>query len=67
MSRLQRFEDYRYIGVRDSMVVYDCDDPGQFTELEDRISEDGLLENLQLQSFSPDSLDEAANRGFRSV
>ena len=28
MARLKRFEDFRYVGVRDTMRVYDCDDPG---------------------------------------
>lgn len=67
MSRLSRFEDYRFIGTRDSMLVYDCDDAGQFVELEERMTEDDLLDRNLLQSFSPDTLDEAANRGFRPL
>ncbi|MEA1902424.1 MAG: hypothetical protein U9N56_02745 [Actinomycetota bacterium] len=67
MSRLARFGDYRFVGARDTMRVYDCDDADQFAELEERVTEDGLLGNLTLASFAPDTLDEAANRGFRPV
>ncbi|HIE21528.1 MAG TPA: hypothetical protein EYP73_02870 [Acidimicrobiia bacterium] len=67
MSRLSRFEDYRFIGVRDTMVVYDCDDPEQFAELEKRVAEEDLLGRNLLQAFAPDSLEEAANRGFAPV
>lgn len=65
MSRLDRFEDYRFIGARDTMLVYDCDDAEQFAELEGRVTERDLVQGLQIQSFSPDTLEEAANRGFR--
>ena len=65
MSRLARFSDYRFIGIRDTMVVYDCDDAEEFDELEERVAEDDLMNKLQLQSFAPDNLDEARNRGFQ--
>lgn len=65
MGRLSRFADYRYIGTRDTMQVYDCDDEAQFTELEQRVTEEDLVDRLLLQAFAPDSLDEARNRGFR--
>lgn len=65
MARLRRFEDHRFIGTRDTMRVYDCDDADQFAALSDRVEElDGR--NL-LQTFGPDDLTEAANRGFRPV
>lgn len=67
MSRLARFGDYRFIGTRDTMVVYDCDNDGEFSELEERVAEDDLMNGLQLQSFAPDSLDEARNRGFLAI
>ncbi len=67
MSRLARFEDYRFIGVRDTMVVYDCDDSGQFDKLSQRVSEGDLLNRTLLQAFAPDSLEEAENRGFRPL
>jgi hypothetical protein len=48
------------------MVVYDCDDQWQYETLESRLGEDLLARNL-LQSFAPDTLDEARNRGFRPL
>ena len=65
MSRLGRFEDFRFIGTRDAMIAYDCDDPVQYEELELRVENEGLLGSNLLQSFAPDTLDEARNRGFR--
>lgn len=67
MSRLSRFEDYRFVGARDTMRVYDCDDSDQFEGLQQRLEADGLVERKLLQSFGPDTLDEAKNRGFRPV
>jgi hypothetical protein len=65
VSRLSRFEDYRFIGAKDTMRVYDSDDPGQFEVLEARIRDDDLIGRLLVQSFAPDTLDEARNRGFK--
>ena len=67
MSRLPRFADYRYIGTRDEMVFYDCDDEPQFERLEARVSEEDLLGRNLLQAFSPDEPFEAVNRGFAPV
>ncbi len=64
MGRLSRFEDHRYIGTRDNMVVYDCDDADGRGALEDRISDEKLLTRNLLQAFGPDSRAEARNRGF---
>jgi hypothetical protein len=65
MGRLRRFPDSRFVGVRDDMTVYDCDDDGQFAELEARAAEEDLLGRARLSSFGPDTLAEARNRGFR--
>ncbi len=65
MSRLARFEHYRFVGVKDSMRVYDCDDPAQFESLSARVGAEDLVARMMLQAFSPDSLTEAENRGFR--
>jgi hypothetical protein len=65
VSRLRRFEDYRFIGVRDTMRVYDCDDPAQYEDLEMRVREEDLLGRNQLLAFAPDTVAEARNRGFR--
>jgi hypothetical protein len=67
VSRLRRFEDYRYIGTRDTMRVYDCDEAGQFESLESRVTTEAMLQANQLQSFAPDTLEEARNRGFKPV
>ena len=67
LSRLDRFEDYRFIGARDTMTVYDCDDPAQFAMIQGRVADDALLARKLVQSFAPDTLDEARNRGFGPV
>ena len=64
MARLQRFPEFRFIGRRDSMVVYDCDDQGQLGDLEDAIGDFGLDRRNLLQAFAPDDIAEARNRGF---
>ena len=66
-SRLSRFEKSRFIGARDTMIVYDCDDAGQLARLEARLEDDNLLGRNLIQSFGPDTLAEARNRGFRSL
>ncbi len=65
MSRLSRFEDYRFIGTKDTMRVYDSDDDEQFAKLKQRVEEDSLVERKLVQAFAPDSLTEARNRGFK--
>ncbi|HEX6221395.1 MAG TPA: hypothetical protein VF115_09890 [Acidimicrobiia bacterium] len=67
MNRLSRFEDYRFVGTKDTMRVYDCDDDLQFDELSERIESDQLVERLLVQSFAPDTILEARNRGFKPV
>lgn len=64
MGRLRRFPDSRFVGTRDDMQVYDCDDESQYAALEDRVKEDHLLRRKLLASFGPDTLAEARNRGF---
>ena len=47
------------------MKVYDCDDGEQFEKLSAlNDSVDYIKLNL-IQSFSPDNIDEAKNRGFK--
>lgn len=67
MARLRRFEDHRWIGTRSDMRVYDCDDQAQFEALSALVEDDDLLDGVGLQSFAPDTLPEARNRGFRPV
>lgn len=65
MTRHRRFEAHRFVGTRHDMVVYDTDDADQADALLSRIEGEGLLERNQLQTFGPDTLAEARNRGFR--
>jgi hypothetical protein len=65
MSRLRRFENNRFIGTRDDMRVYDCDDADDFAVLDRRAEDDDLMSKKLLQSFGPDTVAEARNRGFR--
>ncbi|NIA26315.1 MAG: hypothetical protein GWP04_12245 [Gammaproteobacteria bacterium] len=65
MCRLQRFADNRYVGTRDTMLFYDCDDDAQFAALEQRVEAEDLLDRKLLSSFGPDEPPEARNRGFR--
>jgi hypothetical protein len=63
-GRLPRFEEYRWVGTRDTMVAYDCDDPDQLAELKRKVERDDLYEFNQLQTFAPDQWPEVRNRGF---
>ena len=47
------------------MKVYDSDNPDHFKALEQLEEEKELVKNNQLQSFAPDSLEEAKNRSFK--
>ena len=67
MSRLSRFEAYRYVGIRDTMRFYDCDDDAQFAELSVRVDEEDLVSRNLIQVFAPDDPVEARNRGFAAL
>ena len=67
MGRLKRFDEFRFIGTRDTMRVYDCDDADQLAALEERVESAELFATNQLSTFGPDTLAEARNRGFRSA
>lgn len=67
MGRLRRFEEHRFVGTRDDMRVYDCDDELQFARLAKRAEDEDLLARNMLSSIAPDTLAEARNRGFRSA
>ena len=65
MGRLKRFDEHRFVGTRDDMIVHDCDNDAQVSLLEERAAADDLLKLNLLQTFGPDTLAEARNRGFR--
>jgi hypothetical protein len=46
------------------MVVFDCDQDEDFVLLEGRVTNEDLLARKLLQSFAPDTIAEARNRGF---
>jgi hypothetical protein len=58
MSRPARFEHYRYLGDKRSLVVHDLDNTGDACQL------DELLTSEQFLAIAPQSLAEAKNRGF---
>lgn len=64
MGRLTRFDEHRFVGTRDDMVVHDCDDTDKLDALEQRLADDDLFQGNLLQAFAPDTLAEARNRGF---
>lgn len=67
MGRLRRFEEHRFVGTRDDMRVYDCEEPEQLAALSERATDEELADRLLLSTFAPDTLAEARNRGFRPV
>ncbi len=67
MSRLARFEHYRFVGARDTMLVYDCDNEDQYADLRERVEAEGLVTRNLLQAFAPDTELEARNRGFKPM
>lgn len=48
------------------MIVYDCDDPDQFRRLNVAVGDLLLDVRNHLQSFGPDTIHEALNRGFKA-
>ena len=67
MGRLRRFEENRFLGTRDDMRVYDCDESDQFSALEARVASDDLVVKNLISAIAPDTLEEARNRGFRAI
>jgi hypothetical protein len=66
MARIKRFEEHRYLGTRDDVRVYDCDDSAEFDVINERVESDGLADAKMIQSFAPDRLSDAHNRGFKA-
>ncbi len=67
MGRLRRFEHSRFLGTRDDMRFYDCDDPDQFAMLEARMNDYGPRAGTLISAIAPDTAAEARNRGYRAV
>lgn len=66
MGRMRRFPENRFVGLRDEMVVYDCDDDQQYEAVSGRIEDDDLVRRALVSTFAPDTIAEARNRGFRA-
>ena len=66
MSRLRRLELHRYVGLRGTGIVFDTDDADQTAALVERAAGGDPVAVLPIVTFAPDSLAEAANRGYRS-
>ncbi len=63
MTRPTRFEDFQYLGDKRTQRVYDldhADDPAVAAKI------DELLASQRYAAFSPDTLAEARNRGYRA-
>jgi hypothetical protein len=62
MTRPVRFEHFRYVGDKRSLIVYDLDLYGVDDEVTAAV--DGLLELERFLAISPQTLAEARNRGY---
>ena len=65
MGRIAKFENYRFLGNRKNMRVYDCDNQEEFAQIENLINDKDLIINNLIQAFAPDDIHEAKNRGFK--
>jgi len=59
MQRPGKFEHHRFVGDKRTQRVYDID------ETTDEAAVNELIESELFISFSPDTLAEARNRGYR--
>ena len=59
MERPTRFEHFQFLGDKRTQVVYDLDDVADESIIEE------LVAGPHTQTFGPDSLAEARNRGYR--
>lgn len=63
MTRPVRLEDYRYVGDKRTQIVYDLDLLGTDPEVDAAV--DDLVKAEAYAAFSPSTLAEARNRGYR--
>ena len=61
MSRPTRFEEFRHLGDKRTQVVYDLDTDD--ADAQEAIAE--VMASERFAAFSPDTLAEARNRGYR--
>ena len=65
MGRIAKFENYRFLGNRKNMRVYDCDNQDEFAQIENLINDIDLFTHNLIQAFASDNIHEAKNRGFK--
>jgi len=63
MSRPTRFEHFQYLGDKRSQRVYDLDLADSDPRVAKAVAD--ILASEQFAAFSPDTLAEARNRGYR--
>jgi hypothetical protein len=63
VSKPAKFEHYRYVGDKRNQRVYDLDMYGNDERVTAKV--DALLDAETFAAFSPDTLVEARNRGYR--
>lgn len=63
MSRPSRFEAFRYLGDKRTQRVHDLDAVADDPVVAAKVDE--LLTSQRFATFSPDTLAEARNRGYR--
>jgi hypothetical protein len=62
MPKPTRFEHFRYLGDKRSLVVYDMDLIDTDEEVAERVAD--IMAAQTFLSFGPDTLAEARNRGY---
>ena len=65
MGRIAKFENYRFLGNRKNMRVYDCDNQEEFAQIENLINDKDLIINNLIQAFAPDNIYEAKNTRWK--
>jgi hypothetical protein len=63
MSRPTRFEHFQYLGDKRSQRVYDLDLADSDPRVAEAVAD--IMASEQFAAFSPDTLAEARNRGYR--
>ena len=63
MPKPTRFEHFRYVGDKRSLIVYDLDLIDDDPEVAENVAE--LMRSERFLAFGPDTLAEARNRGYR--
>ena len=64
MSRPTRFEHFRYLGDKRSQRVYDLDLADSDPRVAKAVAD--IIASEEFAAFSPDTLAEARNRGYRA-